>query len=81
MKWAYERESFEQMLLALKSCRLKKQDLYQLFLALESAWNAAFSELTGETLSLPPVFHCWVEVENWLVDVYKRTEFFEASVE
>lgn len=69
------------MLLALKSCRLKKQDLYQLFLALESAWNAAFSELTGETLSLPPVFHCWVEVENWLVDVYKRTEFFEASVE
>lgn len=79
LKWVYEPGAFEKTLLALKACRLKKQTLYHWLLSLESAWNAAFSELTGETVSLPPAFHCWAEVENWLVQVYRKTEFFQVQ--
>lgn len=76
LKWVYERSAFDEMLIALKSRRLKKPTLTHWLLEMEGAWNFSFSRLTGETISLPPVFHCWMEVENWLIQVYKKQSFF-----
>lgn len=79
LKWVYERSAFDEMLTALRSRRLKKTTLTHWLLEMESAWNTSFAELTGETISLPSVFHCWTEVENWLIQVYKKTEFFQSQ--
>ncbi len=79
LNWVYENELFDRITFDLKNSRLKTSTLYHLLLALESVWNSAYSELTGQTLSLPPVFHNWQEVEDWLIQVYKRTDFFQSQ--
>ena len=79
LKWVYERSAFDEMLIALKSYRLKKPTLTHWLLEMEGAWNTSFSEITGETISLPPVLHCWVEVDTWLKQEYRKTEFFQSQ--
>lgn len=79
LNWVYENEFFDRITFDLKSSQLKTSTLYHLLLALESVWNSAYAELTGESISLPSVFHNWQEVEDWLVDVYKKTDFFQSQ--
>lgn len=79
LNWVYENELFDQITFDLKSSKLKTSTLYHLLLALESVWNSAYSELTGEKISLPPVFHSWQEVEDWLIQVYKKTDLFQSQ--
>lgn len=79
LNWVYENELFDKITFDLKNSKLKTSTLYHLLLALESVWNCAYSELTGETLSLPPVFHNWQEVEDWLIQAYKKTNFFQSQ--
>ena len=62
--WVRENELFDALRIDLKNCRLKFSQLYHLLLALESVWNASYSALAGETLSLPPSFRHWDEVEQ-----------------
>lgn len=78
LNWVYENELFDRITFNLKNSRLKTSTLYHLLLALESVWNSAWSELTGKTISLPPVFHNWQEVEDWLMEVYRQTDFFQS---
>ena len=63
----------------LKNSRLKPASLYHLLLSLENVWNSAYSELTGNAIQLPAVFHNWTEVENWLLAVYKKTNYFQEN--
>ena len=49
------------------------------FLSPENVWNSAYSELTGNAIQLPAVFHNWTEVENWLLAVYKKTNYFQEN--
>lgn len=79
LNWVYENELFDKITFDLKNSKLKTSTLYHLLLALESVWNCAYSELTGESISLPPVFHSWQEVEDWLIQVYKKTDFFQSQ--
>lgn len=79
LNWVYENELFDKITFDLKSSKLKTSSLYHLLLALESVWNCAYSELTGETISLPPIFHSWQEVEDWLIQVYKKTDLFQSQ--
>lgn len=51
--------------------------MYHLLLSLENVWNSSYSELTGNVIQLPPVFHNWDEVERWLLDVYEKTNYFQ----
>lgn len=79
LNWVHENELFDRITFDLKNSRLKTSTLYHLLLALESVWNCAYSELTGETISLPPLFHNWQEVEDWLIQVYQKTDFFQSQ--
>lgn len=78
LNWVYKNDLFDKITFDLKSSKLKTSTLYHLLLALESVWNSAYSELTGETISLPPLFHNWQEVESWLVQVFEKTSFFQS---
>lgn len=78
LNWVYENELFNRITFDLKNSKLKTSTLYHLLLTLESVWNSAYSELTGEAICLPPVFQNWQEVEDWLIQVYKKTDFFQS---
>lgn len=79
LNWVYENDLFDRITFDLKNSKLKTSTLYHLLLALESVWNSAYSEITGETISLPPLFHNWQEVEDWLIQVYGKTNFFQSQ--
>lgn len=79
LNWVHENDLFDKITFDLKNSKIKTSTLYHLLLALESIWNSSYSELTGETISLPPVFHNWSEVENWLIQVYRKTDFFQSQ--
>lgn len=79
LNWIHENELFHQFRLDLKNCKLKFSSLYHLLLTLERVWNTAYSELTGKKLTLPESFHHWSEVENWLMEMYEKTNLFNAS--
>lgn len=42
------------------------------FLSPENVWNSAYSELTGNAIQLPAVFHNWTEVENFVDAHYQE---------
>ena len=79
LNWVHENSLFDQIRFDLKSSKLKPSSLYHLLLALENVWNSAYSELTGEQIHVPSVFQNWDEVENWLLDVYRKTNYFQAD--
>lgn len=79
LNWVYENELFNRITFDLKNSNLKTSNLYHLLLALESVWNSSYAELTGEAISLPPVFHNWQEVEQWLLQIYRKTDFFQTQ--
>lgn len=76
LNWVHQNDIFNRMRFDLKESKLKPSSLYHFLLSLESVWNTAYSELTGFTLSLPPVFTSWLEVENWLSEAYEKTNQF-----
>ena len=79
LNWVHENSLFDQIRFDLKNSRLKPASLYHLLLSLENVWNSAYSELTGNAIQLPAVFHNWTEVENWLLAVYKKTNYFQEN--
>lgn len=79
LNWVHENELFKQFKLDLKSCKLKSSKLYHFLLLLETVWNASYSQKTGEKLSLPPSFHNWSEVEEWLMQAYEKANLFNSS--
>lgn len=79
LNWVHENELFNRFRLNLKNSRLTVPRLYHLLFALENVWNASYSELTGQTLTLPASFSSWSEVEDWLTDVYRKTNLFSSS--
>ena len=79
LNWVHENGLFDQFRLDLKNSRLTVPRLYHLLFALENVWNASYSELTGQTLTLPASFLNWREVEDWLTDVYQKTNLFSSS--
>lgn len=79
LNWVHENALFDQIRFDLKNSKLKPSSLYHLLLALENVWNSSYSELTGNQIHVPPVFHSWDEVENWLLDVYEKTNYFQAD--
>ena len=42
------------------------------FLSPENVWNSAYSELTGNAIQLPAVFHNWTEVKNFVDTHYQE---------
>lgn len=79
LNWVYENELFDKIKFDLKNSRLKFSALYHLLLTLERVWNTAYSGLTRKAVELPPTFHCWSEVENWLIQIYEATNIISAS--
>ncbi|MDO5423368.1 MAG: response regulator [Eubacteriales bacterium] len=79
LNWVHENDLFEKIRFDLQNSRLKPSALYHLLVALETIWNTSYSELTGETAALPPVFHSWNEVEDWLMHVYEKTNYFQTA--
>lgn len=77
--WVHENSLFDQIRFDLKNIQLKPATLYHLLLSLENVWNSSYSELTGNVIQLPPVFHNWDEVEHWLLDVYEKTNYFQSD--
>lgn len=78
LNWVHENELFNKLRFDLKNCKLKFSTLYHLLLNLENVWNASYSELTGSSLSLPPSFHHWHEVEEWLIQAYEKTNLISS---
>lgn len=79
LNWIHKNDLFDKIRFDLKNSKLKPSTLYHLLLTLETIWNTSYSELTKETITLPPTFHSWSEVEQWLMKVYEKTNFFQAS--
>lgn len=79
LNWVHENELFRQFKLELKGCKLKSSRLYHFLLLLETVWNASYSQRTGEKLSLPPAFHSWGEVEEWLMQAYEKANLFSTA--
>lgn len=79
LNWVHENALFDQIRFDLKNSKLKPSSLYHLLLALENVWNSSYSELTGNQIHVPQVFHNWTEVENWLLEVYEKTNYFQAD--
>lgn len=79
LNWIHENELFQKFRIDLKNSKLKFSSLYHLLLSLENVWNTSYSELTGESISLPESFHHWSEVEEWLMEVYEKTNLFSSS--
>lgn len=71
LNWVYENALFDRFTFDLKNCRLKSSRLYHLLLSLENIWNTSYGKLLGKSASLPPAFHCWSEVEDWLSGLYE----------
>ena len=79
LNWIHENELFDKFRFDLKNSKLKFSSLYHLLLTLESVWNASYSEFSGHRLTLPETFHCWSEVEEWLMQLYERSNLFSAN--
>lgn len=79
LNWIYENELFDKIKFDLKNSKLKFSKLYHLLLTLENLWNTSYSSMTGQTLELPPTFHYWSEVEDWLIQVYEKTNLINSS--
>lgn len=79
LNWIHENDLFHQITFDLKTQKLRPSALYHLLLALEAVWNSSYSELTGEKIAVPAVFHNWQEVEDWLILLYEKTNYFRFS--
>ncbi len=79
LNWVYENSLFEKITFDLKNSKLKFSSLYHLLLSLENVWNTSYGKLFGESVELPPTFHCWSEVEDWLSYIFQKTNMFSAS--
>ena len=79
LNWVYENALFDKFKIDLKNSKLKYSKLYHLLLSLENIWNTSYGKLSGESLKLPSVFHCWKEVEDWLSQLYEKSNMFSAS--
>ncbi|MDO4336715.1 MAG: helix-turn-helix domain-containing protein [Eubacteriales bacterium] len=79
LNWIHENDLFRQITFDLKTQKLKPSALYHLLLALEDVWNSSYSELTGEKITVPVIFHSWTEVEEWLIQLYEKANYFRFS--
>ncbi|MBS5521298.1 MAG: response regulator [Clostridiales bacterium] len=79
LNWIYENDLFNKIRFDLKNSHLKFSSLYHLLLSLENVWNSSYSQLTGDTLKLPPVFHCWTEIEEWLMQIYEKASVWNST--
>lgn len=73
LNWIYEKEFFDKIKLDLKTTRLNFQTLYSLLLTIAAAWNTLYGGLSDHILKVPPSFHFWFEVENWLNHITNET--------
>lgn len=79
LNWIHENELFDKIKLDLKNSKLKFSQLYHLLLTLENVWNTSYSKMAGQTLELPSSFQHWSEVENWLIQIYEKTDLIDSK--
>lgn len=77
MNWIRDPAVFDKVRLDLKESRLTTAQLLHIVLAIEHAWNHSYSNTLNQSVSAPPSFQSWQEIENWLTGVYQKTMRFE----
>lgn len=70
--WIKEEALFEKICFDLKQSNLTVGKLYHIMLALENAWERSYGLTAAEKPPLPPEFHHWQEIADWLGDLYER---------
>ena len=69
-KWIQEESLFEKIQFDLKKSNLTVARLYHIMLALENAWNQNYGAVADKQITMPPEFHSWQDVEQWLGALY-----------
>ena len=69
-KWIQEESLFEKIRFDLKKSNLTVARLYHIMLALENAWNQNYGAVADKQITMPPEFHSWQDVEQWLGALY-----------
>ncbi len=73
--WINREELFDKIKIDLKNSKLTVAKIYHLMVALENAWNHCYGAVLGKPLTMPDVFKSWFEIEEWLENVYHKTDF------
>lgn len=79
LDWIRDPGVFDKMRSELKESSLTTAQLLHIALAIEHTWNHSYSGTLNETVSAPPSFQCWQEIEDWLTEVYEKTLSFEGK--
>ncbi len=79
LNWIHKNELFDKFKLNLKNCHLKPSQLYHFLLSLEMIWNSSYKKITGNEVVIPQYFTNWYEVENWLTDIYEKSQLFKSD--
>ena len=75
LNWVCDKEIFDKIKFDLKQSKLSFSKLYHILLSLENAWNTNYGSVSGERIEIPPSFQHWLEVEEWIMDIYDKSSF------
>lgn len=79
MNWVKDSSVFDKIRIDLKDSHLTPSKLLHIVLAIENAWNNSYSDTLKQRVSVPPSFHSWAAIEEWLFSVYEKTNFLKES--